>query len=71
MALVACTFPLDFVHSEGFVGQPSMLSFQCRAMPTGAELYALPTGHWPMLSEPKRLAEILDEISRGATPEGG
>jgi pimeloyl-ACP methyl ester carboxylesterase len=65
MALVACTFPLDLVRSMIEQGHPFF------ALLKGAELYALPTGHWPMLSEPKRLAEILDEISRGATPEGG
>jgi hypothetical protein len=35
----------------------------------GAELHGLPTGHWPMFSEPKRLAEILDAIGRGTADQ--
>ncbi|MEV4543667.1 hypothetical protein [Micromonospora echinaurantiaca] len=31
----------------------------------GGQLHALPTGHWPMLSEPKGLATVLDTIARG------
>ncbi len=34
------------------------------ALLAGADLYGLPTGHWPMLSEPARLAALLDEIAR-------
>ncbi|HEX7745387.1 MAG TPA: alpha/beta fold hydrolase [Micromonosporaceae bacterium] len=60
-ALVACTFPLDVVRGLIEQGHPYF------ALLRGADLHALPTGHWPMLSEPKRLAEILDQISRGAT----
>ena len=29
---------------------------------TEARIVSLPTGHWPMLSEPKALAAILDEL---------
>jgi pimeloyl-ACP methyl ester carboxylesterase len=60
-ALVACTFPLDLVRGMIEQGHPLF------ALLRGADLYALPTGHWPMLSEPKRLAEILDRIARSAT----
>jgi pimeloyl-ACP methyl ester carboxylesterase len=61
IALIACTFPLDVVRDLIGQGHPYF------ALLRGADLYALPTGHWPMLSEPKRLAEILDQIARGAT----
>jgi pimeloyl-ACP methyl ester carboxylesterase len=64
-ALVACTFPLDMVRGMIQQGHPFF------ALLRGADLYALPTGHWPMLSEPKRLAEILDEIAKNPPPEGG
>ena len=30
---------------------------------TEARVVALPTGHWPMLSEPKALAAILDDLA--------
>lgn len=61
-ALVACTFPLDLVRSLIEQGHPYFAQLR------GADLYALPTGHWPMLSEPERLAAILDQIARDTTP---
>lgn len=29
------------------------------------ELYDLPTGHWPMLSQPQALAELLHRLAEG------
>lgn len=59
-ALVACTFPVEVVRGMIEQGHPLF------ALLAGAEVHGLPTGHWPMFSEPKRLAEILDAIGRGA-----
>ncbi|MGN9912940.1 alpha/beta fold hydrolase [Phytohabitans sp. LJ34] len=56
VALVACVFPLDQVKAMVAEGHPFFAAFQ------GGEIRGLPTGHWPMLSEPKRLAEILAEL---------
>lgn len=61
-ALVACTFPLDLVRGMIEQGHPLF------ALLRGADLYGLPTGHWPMLSEPRQLAEILDQIAGDTTP---
>jgi pimeloyl-ACP methyl ester carboxylesterase len=57
VALVACVFPIEQVRAMVAEGHPFFAAFQ------GGEIRGLPTGHWPMLSEPKRLAEILDELS--------
>jgi pimeloyl-ACP methyl ester carboxylesterase len=56
-ALVACTFPLDVVRTMIDNGHPFF------ALLGGADLVGLPTGHWPMFSEPARLAKILDELA--------
>ncbi|MEH0938289.1 alpha/beta fold hydrolase [Micromonospora psammae] len=58
-ALVACTFPLEVVGAMIDDGHPFFAGL------AGAELHGLPTGHWPMLSEPKALADLLDTIARG------
>ncbi|MGK5443344.1 alpha/beta fold hydrolase [Micromonospora sp. URMC 105] len=58
-ALVACTFPVEVVAAMIAEGHPFFAGL------TGAELHGLPTGHWPMLSEPKALADLLDTIARG------
>jgi pimeloyl-ACP methyl ester carboxylesterase len=58
-ALVACTFPLEVVRDLIAQGHPFFAGL------AGGDLYGLPTGHWPMFSEPKRLAELLDTIGRG------
>jgi pimeloyl-ACP methyl ester carboxylesterase len=55
-ALIACTFPLDVVRGMVEQGHPYF------ALLAGADLFELPTGHWPMLSEPKRLADLLGRI---------
>jgi pimeloyl-ACP methyl ester carboxylesterase len=57
VALVACMFPIEQVEAMVAEGHPFFAAFQ------GGEIRGLPTGHWPMLSEPKRLAEILDELA--------
>jgi pimeloyl-ACP methyl ester carboxylesterase len=58
-ALVASTFPLDVVEQMIAQGHPFFAGL------AGGQLHALPTGHWPMLSEPKALADVLDRIARG------
>jgi pimeloyl-ACP methyl ester carboxylesterase len=58
MSMIACSLPLDQVR--GLVAQQHPMF----ALLAGADLYGLATGHWPMLSEPARLAELLDEIAR-------
>jgi pimeloyl-ACP methyl ester carboxylesterase len=56
-ALVACTFPLEQVRQMTADGHPFFAGL------TEARVVALPTGHWPMLSEPKALATILDDLA--------
>jgi hypothetical protein len=51
--LIACTFPIAQVAA----GIPA---FSMRAGP-GWTMHGLPTGHWPMLSRSKELAELLSE----------
>ncbi|PZF99942.1 alpha/beta fold hydrolase [Micromonospora deserti] len=58
-ALVASTFPLEVVESMIAQGHPLFAGL------AGGQLHALPTGHWPMLSEPKGLADVLDTIAGG------
>ncbi|SCF30862.1 Pimeloyl-ACP methyl ester carboxylesterase [Micromonospora purpureochromogenes] len=58
-ALVACTFPVEVVTAMIAEGHPFFAGL------AGAELHGLPTGHWPMLSEPKALADLLETIARG------
>lgn len=58
-ALVASTFPLPMVEEMIAQGHPFFAGL------AGGQLHALPTGHWPMLSEPKGLATVLDTITRG------
>lgn len=56
--LIACTIPADVARQMIADGHPFF------AMLAGGEVVELPTGHWPMFSEPKLLAEILDELTR-------
>ena len=58
--LVTCSFPLEQVHAMRAAGHPFFAGFGGKEW-TFAEL---PTGHWPMFSEPAKLAEVLDEIGR-------
>jgi pimeloyl-ACP methyl ester carboxylesterase len=51
--LIASTFPLDQVQAMIAQGHPYFAGLAT------AEILALPTGHWPMLSEPDGLADLL------------
>ena len=56
--LVACTFSEEQVQELIEARHPYFAAL------AGAEVIGLPTGHWPMFSEPDRLAAILDGIAR-------
>ncbi|MGW0435087.1 alpha/beta fold hydrolase [Micromonospora sp. NPDC003197] len=60
-ALIACTFPAEVARQMIAQGHPFFAGL------AGAEVHGLPTGHWPMFSEPTRLAELLDRITSDAT----
>jgi pimeloyl-ACP methyl ester carboxylesterase len=51
--LIACTFPMEQITAMTAAGHPFFAGL------TEARIVPLPTGHWPMLSEPKALAEAL------------
>jgi len=51
--LIACTFAMDQIGEMMAAGHPFFAGL------TEARIIALPTGHWPMLSEPKALADAL------------
>jgi pimeloyl-ACP methyl ester carboxylesterase len=53
--LIVCTFPLAVVHQLAAGGNP-VFALMAGPQWTYAEL---PTGHYPMLSKPKELAELL------------
>jgi pimeloyl-ACP methyl ester carboxylesterase len=53
--LIACTFPLDQIKEMMAAGHPFFTGL------TEAEVVPLPTGHWPMLSEPRALADVLEQ----------
>ncbi|TMR29322.1 alpha/beta hydrolase [Actinomadura geliboluensis] len=57
--LVACTIPLAAVRQMGEEGNPI---FAGMTGPTWT-YRELPTGHWPMLSAPRELAALLDELA--------
>jgi pimeloyl-ACP methyl ester carboxylesterase len=63
-ALVACTFKPAQVRSMMAAGHPFFSGL------AEAQIVPLDTGHWPMLSEPKALASILDELGRGPLTPG-
>jgi pimeloyl-ACP methyl ester carboxylesterase len=54
--LIASTFPLDAVRSMIAEGHPWFAAL------TDATLVGLPTGHWPMVSEPAGLASALSAV---------
>ncbi|GIG92473.1 alpha/beta fold hydrolase [Plantactinospora endophytica] len=56
--LIVCTFPVQTVREMISQGHPFFAGL------AGADVHGLPTGHWPMFSEPKRLTELLDGIGR-------
>jgi pimeloyl-ACP methyl ester carboxylesterase len=56
--LIACTIPLDIVHKMIDSGNPFFVGLR------DATLLTLPTGHWPMFSEPDALAEMLATTRR-------
>lgn len=64
-ALVACVFDLDQVRTMAEQGHPFFAGL------AGAEVVGLPTGHWPMLSEPAALAGLLDELATAGPRAGG
>ena len=51
--LIACTFPMEEIGAMMAAGHPFFAEL------AEARIVALPTGHWPMLSEPKALADAL------------
>lgn len=61
LALVSCIFPVAQVREMIDAGHPFFAEL------AGAPLRELPTGHWPMFSEPDRLADLLVELSALAT----
>jgi pimeloyl-ACP methyl ester carboxylesterase len=52
--LIACTFSLEQISEMRAAGHPFFA-----AMGDDVAIRSLPTGHWPMFSEPARLAELL------------
>ncbi|MFC7549832.1 alpha/beta fold hydrolase [Plantactinospora sp. GCM10030261] len=54
--LIACTFPVPVVEQLIAEGHPFFATM------AGAHLVGLPTGHWPMLSEPRALADALTRL---------
>ena len=58
--LVTCTFPLAEARAMQAAGHPYF------ALLSKADLVGLPTGHWPMFSEPARLTATLAEIARSS-----
>lgn len=57
-ALIACTFPVAQIQEMTAAGHPFFAGL------TQARVIPLPTGHWPMLSEPGALADALVEAVR-------
>lgn len=60
-ALITCMFPLDQLRTMIESEHPYFAAFGGKEW-TYAEL---PTGHWPMFSEPDRLAEVLQQLAAG------
>jgi pimeloyl-ACP methyl ester carboxylesterase len=54
---ICCTFPLDAVRGMVEAGNPFFSGLR------DATLVALPTGHWPMFSEPEALTRLLIEAA--------
>jgi pimeloyl-ACP methyl ester carboxylesterase len=58
LALIACLFTREQMEQMRAQGHPFMSGLG------DADLYELPTGHWPMFSEPAKLAALLDRAAR-------
>lgn len=58
--LICSTMPLDAVRAMIDSGDPFFAGLNRRHY----RLHALPTGHWPMVSRPADLADLLDSVSR-------
>jgi hypothetical protein len=56
--LIACAFGMDQVREMMAAGHPFFSGLG------EARIIGLPTGHWPMLSEPKALAVLLDDLGQ-------
>ena len=56
-ALISCTIPLEQAREMSAAGHPFFAGL------TEARLLSLPTGHWPMLSDPRGLAAALREAA--------
>ena len=54
--LISCTFPIDQITEMKAAGHPFFAALG------NARIIPLPTGHWPMLSEPKGLAGALQDL---------
>jgi len=54
--LIACSIPLDQIRAMIDQGHPYVAGLR------DAQLLALPTGHWPMFSEPAALADLLASV---------
>jgi pimeloyl-ACP methyl ester carboxylesterase len=57
--LIACTFPMEQIREMMAAGHPFFAGLG------EARIMTLPTGHWPMLSEPVALAAALQEAAAG------
>jgi pimeloyl-ACP methyl ester carboxylesterase len=57
--LIACTFPMEQIREMMAAGHPFFAGLG------EARIMTLPTGHWPMLSEPVALATALQEAAAG------
>jgi pimeloyl-ACP methyl ester carboxylesterase len=55
--LIACTFDMEQIRQMMAAGHPFFAGL------SEARIIPLPTGHWPMLSEPKALTEILVSLA--------
>lgn len=59
-ALVACVIPLDQVREMVAAAHPFFAEL------AGGELLGLPTGHWPMFSDPAGLTNLMIKASRAS-----
>jgi len=62
--LITCSFPLEQVRQMIAGGHPW---FKDMAGPEWTFI-ELPTGHWPMISEPRRLGALLNQVAAMRAP---